>query len=235
MQKNQYRFNEDILNPTQAKFVQSLFGCKSFENSNRLLGFSKGRGTTWFLNTSIELGINVVLRHYYRGGLFGKIVKDHYLFTQFEKTRPYQEFSLLQQMREWGLPVPHPIAIHIERHLCCYRADIMLEKLDNAQDLSKILQTQNLSAEQYQQIGRLIRQLHNHQVHHSDLNIHNILLDSNGTFWLIDFDKCGIEPAEKWKQRNLDRLLRSFRKEQERLNILFNEKDWESLLVGYSG
>lgn len=235
MQKNQYRFNEDILNPTQAEFVQSLFGCKSFENSNRLLGFSKGRGTTWFLNTSIELGINVVLRHYYRGGLFGKIVKDHYLFTQFEKTRPYQEFSLLQQMREWGLPVPRPIAIHIERHLCCYRADIMLEKLDNAQDLSKILQTQNLSAEQYQQIGRLIRQLHNHQVHHSDLNIHNILLDSNGTFWLIDFDKCGIEPAEKWKQRNLDRLLRSFRKEQERLNILFNEKDWESLLVGYSG
>lgn len=235
MQKNQYRFNEDILNPTQAEFVQSLFGCKSFENSNRLLGFSKGRGTTWFLNTSTELGINVVLRHYYRGGLFGKIVKDHYLFTQFEKTRPYQEFSLLQQMREWGLPVPRPIAIHIERHLCCYRADIMLEKLDNAQDLSKILQTQNLSAEQYQQIGRLIRQLHNHQVHHSDLNIHNILLDSNGTFWLIDFDKCGIEPAEKWKQRNLDRLLRSFRKEQERLNILFNEKDWESLLVGYSG
>lgn len=235
MQKNQYRFNEDILNPTQAEFVQSLFGCKSFENSNRLLGFSKGRGTTWFLNTSTELGINVVLRHYYRGGLFGKIVKDHYLFTQFEKTRPYQEFSLLQQMREWGLPVPRPIAIHIERHLCCYRADIMLEKLDNAQDLSKILQTQNLSAEQYQQIGRLIRQLHNHQVHHSDLNIHNILLDSNGTFWLIDFDKCGIEPAEKWKQRNLDRLLRSFRKEQERLNILFNEKDWESLLVGYLG
>lgn len=235
MQKNQYRFNEDILNPTQAEFVQSLFGCKSFENSNRLLGFSKGRGTTWFLNTSTELGINVVLRHYYRGGLFGKIVKDHYLFTQFEKTRPYQEFSLLQQMREWGLPIPRPIAIHIERHLCCYRADIMLEKLDNAQDLSKILQTQNLSAEQYQQIGRLIRQLHNHQVHHSDLNIHNILLDSNGTFWLIDFDKCGIEPAEKWKQRNLDRLLRSFRKEQERLNILFNEKDWESLLVGYLG
>ncbi|MEG9488309.1 3-deoxy-D-manno-octulosonic acid kinase [Mannheimia indoligenes] len=234
MQNIQYLFNADLIPEEQAEFVQSLLNCKTFENSDRLLGFSKGRGTTWFLNTVPELGINVVLRHYYRGGLFGKFIKDSYFFTRFENTRAYKEFFLLQQMLAWGLPVPRPVAIKVEKTLCCYRADIMLEKLENTQDLSKILQSQALSNEQYEQIGKLIRRLHNHQVHHSDLNIHNILLGNEGKFWLIDFDKCGIEQGESWKQSNLDRLLRSFKKEQTRLNILFNEENWQAVLKGYS-
>lgn len=234
MQNIQYLFNADLIPEEQAEFVQSLLNCKTFENSDRLLGFSKGRGTTWFLNTTSELGINVVLRHYYRGGLFGKFIKDSYIFTRFENTRAYKEFFLLQQMLAWGLPVPRPVAIKVEKTLCCYRADIMLEKLENTQDLSKILQSQALSNEQYEQIGKLIRRLHNHQVHHSDLNIHNILLGNEGRFWLIDFDKCGIEQGESWKQSNLDRLLRSFKKEQTRLNILFNEENWQAVLKGYS-
>ncbi|MEG9490562.1 3-deoxy-D-manno-octulosonic acid kinase [Mannheimia indoligenes] len=234
MQNIQYLFNADLIPEEQAEFVQSLLNCKTFENSDRLLGFSKGRGTTWFLNTVPELGINVVLRHYYRGGLFGKFIKDSYVFTRFENTRAYKEFFLLQQMLAWELPVPRPVAIKIEKSLCCYRADIMLEKLENMQDLSKILQSQALSNEQYEQIGKLIRRLHNHQVHHSDLNIHNILLGNEGRFWLIDFDKCGIEQGESWKQSNLDRLLRSFKKEQTRLNILFNEENWQAVLKGYS-
>lgn len=110
----------------------------------------------------------------------------------------------------------------------------MLEKLENTQDLSKILQSQVLSNQQYEQIGKLIRRLHNHQVHHSDLNIHNILRGNEEKFWLIDFDKCRIEQGESWKQSNLDRLLRSFKKEQTRLNILFNEENWQAVLKGYS-
>lgn len=230
----QYLFNADLIPEHQAEFVQSLLACKNFDNSNRLLGFSKGRGTTWFLDTTAELGINVVLRHYYRGGLFGKIIKDSYFFTRFEASRAYKEFFLLQQMLAWGLPVPRPVAIKVERNFCCYRADIMLEKLENTQDLSKILQSHSLSNEQYEQIGKLIRHLHNHQIHHSDLNIHNILLGNDGKFWLIDFDKCGIEAGENWKQNNLDRLLRSFKKEQGRLNILFNEENWQAILKGYT-
>lgn len=93
MQNIQYLFNADLIPEHQAEFVQSLLTCKNFDNSDRLLGFSKGRGATWFLDTSAELGINVVLRHYYRGGLFGKIIKDSYFFTRFEATRAYKEFS----------------------------------------------------------------------------------------------------------------------------------------------
>ncbi|QLB44273.1 3-deoxy-D-manno-octulosonic acid kinase [Mannheimia pernigra] len=234
MRNIQYLFNADVIPEEQAECVQSLLNCKNIERSDRLLGYSKGRGTTWFLNTTPELGINVVLRHYYRGGIFGKLIKDRYFYARFEHTRAYKEFFLLQQMLAWKLPVPRPVAIKVENSLCCYRADIMLEKLENTQDLSKILQSQVLSNQQYEQIGKLIRRLHNHQVHHSDLNIHNILRENEEKFWLIDFDKCRIEQGESWKQSNLDRLLRSFKKEQTRLNILFNEENWQAVLKGYS-
>lgn len=226
--------NAKLILPNHQPLIEQLFNCKNFEKSDRLLGFSKGRGITWFLNTQAELGMNVVLRHYRRGGLFGKIVKDRYFFRSIEKTRAYQEFNLLEKMHEWGLPVPRPVAIQIEKGFFCYRADIMLEKVENTRDLSQILQKENLTAKQYQQIGQLIRQLHAHQVHHTDLNIHNILLDASGRFWLIDFDKCYLDTGNsRWKQENLDRLLRSFHKEQGRLNIHFSEKDWEELLKGY--
>lgn len=228
-----YQFNSDIVPADQQLFVQQLLDCKNFSVSDRLQGCSKGRGTTWFLHTADKLGVDSVYRHYYRGGLFGKVIKDRYWFCNYDSTRAAKEFSLLRQLHQWGLPVPQPIAFKITRTFGCYQADILLQKIANTQDLSQRLQQSFLITEQYQQIGRLLRQLHNYQVHHSDLNIHNILLDEQGKFWLIDFDKCGIEQGESWKSANLDRLLRSFHKEQKRLNIHFTPQNWQALLTGY--
>ncbi|MDH2997489.1 3-deoxy-D-manno-octulosonic acid kinase [Pasteurellaceae bacterium LFhippo2] len=230
-----YQFNPDLVPTSQQQFVTQLLNCKTFQKSDRLLGYSKGRGITWFLNTQAELGVNSVLRHYYRGGLFGKFVKDRYWFTGNKNTRAVQEFELLTQLHQWNLPTPRPIALKIETAFGFYQADILIEKIENTQDLSQFLQHNKLSSEQYQQIGRTIRQLHDHQVHHSDLNIHNILLGKdNGKFWLIDFDKCQIQQGEEWKQANLDRLLRSFNKEKGKLNIQFDDSDWQALMLGYS-
>ena len=47
-----------------------------WQNQNRIIGSAKGRGTTWFLQTQDLFGVNCALRHYYRGGLWGKIIKD---------------------------------------------------------------------------------------------------------------------------------------------------------------
>lgn len=228
-----YFFTDELVPLEQSLFLQNLFECKNLAKSDRLLGFSKGRGTVWFLRTQPEIAVNAVLRHYYRGGFFGKLVKDRYFFTRFEKTRAVKEADLLMQMHKWGLPVPRPIGVRIEKKCFWYQADIMLEKIENTQDLSKILQYQRLMPTQYEQIGQLIKKLHCLQVHHSDLNIHNILLDQQGKFWLIDFDKCKVSEGESWKMQNLNRLLRSFKKEQARLNIQFDERDWQAFLKGY--
>lgn len=114
-----------------------------------------------------------------------------------------------------------------------YQADILLEKITESQDLSKLLQSAPLNEAEYREIGSLIRRLHQHQVFHSDLNIHNIMRDSQGKFWLIDFDKCAITDGEDWKADNLARLKRSFLKEKDRLQIHFNDDDWLAFLTGY--
>ena len=61
-------------------------------------------------------------------GLIWQGYQDSYLFRGIEHTRAFQEFSLLEKMCAWRLPVPRPIAIQIEKRFCCYRADIIIEK-----------------------------------------------------------------------------------------------------------
>jgi predicted Ser/Thr protein kinase len=65
------------------------------------------------------------------------------------------------------------------------------------------------------------------------------MLDEAQKTWLIDFDKCGILKGDKWKQQNLQRLLRSFNKErakQHSTNQPFNwcEAQWPIMLQGYA-
>ncbi len=232
---NYYRFNPQIVVDENQQLKLKEVLTTSFSKEKALvLGFSKGRGITWFLDTNNLIKMNTVLRHYYRGGLFGKLVKDSYFFCGLENTRAIQEFNLLTKMVDWQLPVPKAVAVKVIRKGCFYSAEILIEKIENTQDLSQFLQNNRLSQQQYIEIGKIIKKLHRYQVHHSDLNIHNILFDqTKNQFWLIDFDKCQIQQGESWKQMNLERLLRSFNKEVVRLGIQFNQDDWQYLLKGY--
>lgn len=204
---------------------------------NRVLGSAKGRGTTWFVQTQDLFGVNCALRHYYRGGLWGKINKDRYYFTSLQETRSFAEFHLLNRLHQAGLPVPKPIGAHVHQHaLGCYSADILTERIENAQDLTALLQHSELSAAAWQQIGSLIRRLHDMQICHTDLNAHNILVQHTAEtehYWLLDFDKCGEKSGNFWKAENLQRLHRSFVKEVGRLGIRFTEQHWQYLLAGY--
>ncbi|GAB7219001.1 3-deoxy-D-manno-octulosonic acid kinase [Vibrio comitans] len=197
---------------------------------NKIVGSAKGRGTTWFVQLDRLQG---ALRHYRRGGLFGKLVKDQYWFSGWEQTRSFQEFSLLQHLRKKGVNVPRPIAARADKFGPLYTADLLSERIPNANDLVAKLQISSLSAEIYESIGRQIKRMHLAQVNHTDLNIHNILLDESNKVWIIDFDKCSELTGDDWKQGNLDRLKRSFHKEVKRFSIHWQERDWEHLLRGY--
>ena len=197
-----------------------------WQQQNKIIGSAQGRGTTWFVALD---KIDAALRHYRRGGLFGKLIKDHYIFTGWEKTRSYQEFQLLNTLIEAGVNVPKPIAAKAVKRTFCYQADLLSEKIPNARDLVAILQERPLSQDMYQKIGREIRKMHAAQVNHTDLNIHNILIDDKENVWIIDFDKCHQQKGDEWKQSNWDRLKRSFIKEVNKRNIHWSGDEWASL------
>ncbi|HDY8106543.1 TPA: 3-deoxy-D-manno-octulosonic acid kinase [Vibrio vulnificus] len=208
----------------------ALFDPQYWQAQNKVVGTATGRGTTWFVQLP---KITAALRHYRRGGLFGKLVKDHYWFRSWSATRSFAEFHLLKQLREAGVNVPRPIAAYAVRKGLFYQADLLSERIANAQDLVTILQKQPLSAELYQKIGVEIAKMHRVGVNHTDLNIHNILIDAQETIWIIDFDKCYPQAGDGWKQENLDRLKRSFNKERVKRSIHWHDKDFHALLTGY--
>ena len=61
------------------------------------------------------------------------------------------------------------------------------------------------------------------------------ILEARGVPWLLDFDRGRIRPPGAWRERNLDRLLRSLRKI--RLHVAeedYPEPQWRWLLAGYA-
>ncbi len=203
-----------------------------WQQNGKVLGSATGRGTTWFVQLQQTQG---ALRHYRRGGLFGKLVADSYGFTGWEKTRSYQEFMLLNHLRDAGVNVPRPIAARVQKHGLLYKADLLSEKVPNARDLVSILQESPISDELYRKIGREIRKMHDAQVNHTDLNIHNILIDDQEKVWIIDFDKCYVQIGDSWKQGNLKRLKRSFEKERRKRTVHWSEDDFYDVLSAYKG
>lgn len=219
-------YNSELLNSPP----ENSFDIDFWREQGCIVGSAQGRGTTWFIQLK---EIQAALRHYRRGGLFGKLIQDHYLFLGWEKTRAYEEFQLLQKLDLAGVNVPRPIAARVIKRNFCYQADLLSEKISNALDLVTILAQQKISDELYQAIGYEIRKMHDAQVNHTDLNIHNILVDDKNKVWLIDFDKCSLQSNHSWKSSNLDRLQRSFSKEKTKRNILWQESDFAQVIKGY--
>ena len=217
--------DEIITDPSQA-----LFDAQYWQEQDKVGGSATGRGTTWFVQLE---NMQAALRHYRRGGLFGKIVKDHYWFTGWEQTRSAQELNLLQILIDAGVNVPRPIAARAVKTGLTYQADLLSERIPNARDLVSILQEKPLPEVMYQKIGQEIAKMHNVNVNHTDLNIHNILIDDQDKVWIIDFDKCCQQVDGDWKQSNLDRLKRSFEKESSKVRMAWQIQDFYFLCRGY--
>jgi 3-deoxy-D-manno-octulosonic-acid transferase len=89
---------------------------------------------------------------------------------------------------------------------------------------SRAIHQRSLSDAEWQALGQAVRRMHDALCLHSDLNCHNLMLDAQGSAWIVDFDKCGFRPGDDWKAGNPDRLLRSPREEL-RLNPGFHWDD----------
>ncbi|WP_382328781.1 3-deoxy-D-manno-octulosonic acid kinase [Hydrogenophaga sp. UC242_50] len=176
-----------------------------------------------------------MLRHYRRGGLMARLSHDRFWRAAPHDSRAMREFTLLRLMRSWQLPVPEPVAAsHWPRAGLFYEADILVGLIPGSANVVQRLQQRPLAPAEWQALGRAIRQLHERQVFHADLNAHNLLLDPAGQAWIVDFDKCGVRTGGDWKPRNLERLRRSLRKEATRVAPYhWTEADWAPLMAGY--
>src|SRR5690606_4980321 len=74
---------------------------------------------------------------------------------------------------------------------------------------------------------------HDHGVHHPDLTAHNILLDSSGRTFLVDFDNAKIRAPGPWREAGLARLGRSLREVALETGGEFAERGWRELEAGY--
>lgn len=224
----QILYHPDLLSEDPVLCFDSEF----WRSQNKVIGSAQGRGTTWFVQGE---QVAMALRHYRRGGLFGKVVADSYWFAGWQNSRSVAELCLLHLLSAGGVNVPRGIAARTQRSGLTYRADILVEKIAGATDLVARLQQGAIDAAIWPSIGQMIKKMHRLDVCHTDLNAHNILLDQDGQVWLIDFDKCYQKRGKGWQQGNLERLLRSFTKEQGKRQIHFSDDNWQALLAGYRG
>ncbi len=173
-----------------------------------------GRGGAWFIDapSGDSTSGGMVLRQYLRGGWAASMSRDAYVWHGADRVRSFSEFRLTRLLHACGLPVPRPLAACYWRKGVCYRAAILMERLDGVHTLSERIQVAAQDAP-WEETGRLIARFHRAGLDHADLNAHNILFDVTGQGWMIDFDRGRLRiPETPWRERNLDRLKRSLLK-----------------------
>ncbi|AEF55154.1 3-deoxy-D-manno-octulosonic acid kinase [Marinomonas posidonica] len=213
---------------------QDWFNTDYWQQQNAIDGTGTGRGDVWFIKHQDG---QFVLRRYRRGGLMAKLTQRHFIYTGVKQSRPWLELSLLERMRQLGLPVPQPIAGRCKVEKGFYQADLITATIANAVDLFDLIKQQHNARLNWHNIGHTIRRFHDNGIDHTDLNCHNIMIDADNKVWLIDFDKCQQRtPRPSWMKNNLDRLKRSFDKEtQKHPTFSVTDAQWTALLEGYHG
>lgn len=186
------------------------FNLEYWQKQQALLGGAPGRGTSVFLESPAG---ELVWRHYHRGGLPGKLIKDRYFGRNLESSRPWREMHLTQQLYDWGLPVPKPLAAAVQPLGLTYRADLMTARLVDALPLADYLLATTPQDQQQalQAAAAVIKRFHQVGLNHTDLNPRNILINpKNLNLWVIDFDRCFLsKPAAQTARQNLNRLHRA--------------------------
>lgn len=209
---------------------EQLFDPRQLAAAGLLTGEAVGRGQAWFFRHG---ELDLVLRHFRRGGVMEKLLVDLYWGREPEESRSWLEWRLLARLYRQGLPVPRPVAARVAAGRFFYRADLVTQRLADASSLADWLAAGKLEAITWGRIGHVVARFHHLGIWHPDLNARNILLDRQGKVFLIDFDqgrlKIGLGPRQ-----NLARLLRSLRKiKNSHSPFYFEEADWPLLLAGY--
>ena len=86
----------------------------------------------------------------------------------------------------------------------------------------------------WEEAGLLVARFHRAGLDHADLNAHNLLFDSQGRGWVIDFDRSQLRiPETAWREGNLRRLQRSLHKQRAARSEVEVDVDFARLRAAY--
>lgn len=222
-----YCYNPSILgNELTATELAAMFDLENYKKQKSVLKVFKGRGETVLVSDVKQR--HLIIRHYWRGGLIGKYLHDKFITVFGGGNRAEEEFNLLTIMQKVGLPVPKPVASRMVSYPLYCRNDIIIQEIPGAVSLLEVLKDRGeeqetkahdrkieIGDEEIVKIGQTIGMMLAVGVYHSDLNIHNILIDGARNPWIIDFDKCKLCTIRRRLYKKItNRLARSFEKEK---------------------
>ena len=130
-----------------------------------------------------------VLRHYIRGGLPGRLVRDSYFWLGERQTRSFAEWYLLSKMQSLGLPVPRPAAARYRRSGPFYTADLLTVRIPDIRSLAERLAREPGDEKFWQNLGIELHRFHAAGVNHADLNAYNLQIGDKDKVFLLDFDR----------------------------------------------
>jgi 3-deoxy-D-manno-octulosonic acid kinase len=179
-------------------------------------------------------GVKAVLRQFHRGGFVGNLLSNEYFWLGKKLSRPWREWRVLEHARNAGLPVPEPIAACACRTAFWYRAALITAYLEDTEMLTQRLEREALEPGLWQRLGRLLKRVHEARIRHADLTSDNVLIDSEDSFYLIDFDRARImKRLDDWQWQPLYRFQRSMVKRDRNRRLHYGEADWQALMDGY--
>ncbi|MEX2498135.1 MAG: 3-deoxy-D-manno-octulosonic acid kinase [Wenzhouxiangellaceae bacterium] len=182
-----------------------------WRNRNAVITELGGRGQA--LAVDSPLG-EAVLRVYHRGGMVRHLSTSSYLYTGADRTRPFAEWRVTRRLLDAGIPVPEPLAAAFERHGPIYRplysGALLTRRIPDAEPLPKA--ADRMGSADWKNLGKLVARAAAAGMRHPDLNADNILFDTDGRFWLLDFDRVRMVGNAVDPDPMIRRLQRSMRK-----------------------
>jgi len=219
--------DEDAVGNLERKHFDPAYWRASAEYEN-VFG---GRGGSIKINLD---GRSAILRQYLRGGMVARLSTDRYLWLGRSRTRAWREWSMLRLALEAGMPVPTPLGVCVCRDGLFYRAAIITAYINNSETLAERITHTALGHKSWHQLGLLLKRFQGHYFRHADLNANNILIDRQGRFYIIDFDKARMmKVLDDWQWSPLRRLQRSLEKIDRQQKLHYRSTDWQALIDGY--
>lgn len=164
---------------------------------------------------------SLVVRDYWHGGLFGKVLRDFF----WDSLRPLRELKICEAARNGGVDTTEIVAIVRDNIIGpLYKCQLISKEIINSIDLMEFLLqpevNQLLTQKRHiiNKMARAVRDMHDAGIYHADLHLKNILvqLTAGGVVevYIIDLDKSEQYETLGFhtRMKNIMRLDRSLEK-----------------------